>query len=65
VKTIIVNDLGKDNTFISIMIFNFCERMNKQMMNRKHNKYVYSSLPLKYATWTYVVCVYLADRCIL
>ncbi len=26
---------------------------------------MYSSLPLKYTTWTYVVCAYLAGRCIL
>ncbi len=25
----------------------------------------YSSLPLKYATWTYMVCAYLASRCVL
>jgi hypothetical protein len=25
----------------------------------------YSSLPLKYASWTYTVCAYLTDRCVL
>ncbi len=29
------------------------------------SKKIYSSLPLKYTTWTYAICAYLAGSCIL